>query len=88
MRVTDPLLDRNDTEFTFSVVDGDATIERVAGSDPDLSVGISTLSRLAVGAVSTGTAARLGGLDIRTGSLRAPLEELFTPQQVRLQEFF
>lgn len=88
MRVTDPLLEWNDTEFSFSVVDGDATVERTAGSDPDLSVGISTLSRLAIGGVSTGTAARLGGLDIRTGSLRAPLEELFTPQQVRLQEFF
>jgi predicted acetyltransferase len=86
--VDDPLIERNDGQFGLSVVDGDATVSSEAAGEPDLTVDIGTLSQLAVGTHGVETVSRLGGLDIRTESLREPLDTLFGKQPVYLQEFF
>jgi len=86
--VDDPLVERNDGQFSISVVDGEATVTPGATGEPDLTVDIGTLSQLAVGTHGVETASRLGGLDLRTESLREPLETLFEQQPVYLQEFF
>lgn len=88
IEVSDPLLEATDGRFALSVAGGDLTVEAGVASDPDLSVGIATLSRLAIGALDIETAERLGRLEFEHDSIRDPLRELFTPQRVSLQEFF
>jgi predicted acetyltransferase len=88
MRVSDPLLDVTDGRFRLSVADGKARVETAVDSNPDITVDIATLSRLAIGAVGVETAGRLGTLEIETEAIREPLEKLFRQQPIALQEFF
>ena len=86
--VQDPLVERNDGQFGLTVADGNATVRPRETGEPDLTVDIGTLSQLAVGTHGVETASRLGGLDLRTESLREPLDTVFDQQPVYLQEFF
>ena len=90
LAVSDPLVTANETVVQLSVVDGRATVERCdeAVNDVDATVGIGTLSQLAVGARSVDEAERLGDLQVIEERIRSPLSGLFEPREVGLREFF
>ncbi len=95
LAVSDPLVADNEGVFEFSVSNGRASIERVADSTnggsvgtADATVGIGTLSQLAVGTFGVGEADRLGDLQVRDESVREPLANVFRPMPVGLREFF
>lgn len=95
LAVSDPLVADNEGVFELSVSDGRATIDRVADSEngqsvgtADATVGIGTLSQLAVGTYGVGEAERLGNLQVVDESVRKPLGGVFEPQAVGLREFF
>jgi len=87
--VTDPLLDLNDDQFVVSIADGEATVESAGGDlAGDASLGIGTLSRLAIGSIGVGDAERLRDLTVHDDGIRAELEAAFRPEPVYLREFF
>jgi len=87
--VDDPLLERNDGTFVVDVEDGTAAVESV-GVQPeaDATVGVGTLSRLAVGSIGVERAERTGDLEIHDEPVRSTLEATFEPGPVCLREFF
>lgn len=87
--VDDPLLDRNDGRLRLDVADGDASVATVDGNrDPDASLDVGALSRLAVGAIGVERAERVAGLSVAGRATRQTLEEVFQPEPVCLREFF
>jgi predicted acetyltransferase len=87
--VSDPLLDRNDDQFVVRIVDDDATVESAGGDVAgDASVGIGTLSRLAIGAIDVERAERLGDLTVHDDGIRGELDAAFRSEPVCLREFF
>lgn len=88
--VTDPLLDRNDGVFELSVTAGEASVRPVAdqAAGVDLSVGIGTLTQLAIGTHDLDTASTVGDLSVHTDSLRNDLDSLFETNSVWLREYF
>jgi hypothetical protein len=93
LAVTDPL-GVDDGVYRLRVTGGTATVDRVAdtpddgATDPDATVGIGTLSQLAVGASGVATAARIGTLSVDDDRLRERLANVFQPGTVRLRQFF
>jgi predicted acetyltransferase len=97
LRVSDPLVDGNDGEFTVTVTDGAASVEpdstgdlpagSSGGTDPDLVTDIATLSQMYVGTYDLATAERLG--DCRFDrSVADQFSEVFTETEVALRAFF
>ena len=87
--VSDPLLDRNDDQFLVHLEDGDATVESAGGDlAGDASLGIGTLSRLAIGAIGVDRAARLCDLSVHGSQARETLDAAFPAEPVSLREFF
>ena len=90
LSVIDPLLDRNDGRFRLSVSGGSATVDPLPAADStaDVAVDIATLSQLAVGTHGADAAERLAGLETPGESAHQPLEDVFRPASVYLDEFF
>ncbi|QSG03406.1 GNAT family N-acetyltransferase [Natranaeroarchaeum sulfidigenes] len=95
LAVSDPLVADNEGVFELSVSDGRASIDRVADSvngqstgTADATIGIGTLSQLAVGTYGLDEARRLGDLRILDESVRTALGAVFEPRAVGLREFF
>ncbi len=94
LAVTDPL-GVDDGVYRLRVTGGTATVDRVAdtpeddgATDTDATVGIGTLSQLAVGASGVATAVRIGTLSVDDDRLRQRLANVFQPGTVRLRQFF
>jgi predicted acetyltransferase len=90
LSVSDPLVADNDGGVRLSVADGRATVEPIGESADavDATVGIGTLSQLAVGTYGIDDAERFGDLRIADESVRNPLATVFRPRTVGLREFF
>lgn len=95
LAVSDPLVADNEGVFEFTISNGTGRVDRIADSSNDTSiggvdatVGIGTLSQLAVGTYGIGEAERLGDLQVVDGSIREPLGRVFEPTEVGLREFF
>ncbi|AGN00762.1 hypothetical protein L593_04055 [Salinarchaeum sp. Harcht-Bsk1] len=87
--VADPLLDRNADQFLVHVADGEATVESAGGDlAGDATLGIGTLSRLAIGAIDVDRAERLRDLQVHDDASRETLETAFPAEPVYLREFF
>ncbi|ERH11349.1 MAG: putative acetyltransferase involved in intracellular survival related acetyltransferase [halophilic archaeon J07HB67] len=96
LTVTDPL-SVVDGVYRLQVANGTATVDPVDDTPPsegseavdtDVTVGVGTLSRLAVGACDVATATRLGDLSVGDDRVRASLANVFRPGTVRLRQFF
>lgn len=94
LAVTDPL-GVADGLVRLRVADGEATVERLndvsegtESDDADATVGVGTLSQLAVGTHDVATARRVGDLSVRTDGVAAALDDVFRPGAVRLRQFF
>ncbi|MFC7211141.1 enhanced intracellular survival protein Eis [Natronoarchaeum sp. GCM10025321] len=90
LSVSDPLVADNNGGVRLSVADGRATVEPIAESADavNATVGIGTLSQLAVGTYGIDDAERFGDLRIADESVRDPLATVFRPRTVGLREFF
>ena len=93
LSVADDTAAWNDGLFRLRVADGVGRCERVdeaaAGDDAaDATVGVGTLSQLAVGYHGVAEARRLGDLDVADGAVADRLEALFPPETVFLRDFF
>jgi len=97
LAVTDPL-DVADGVYRLRVTGGTATVDRVGdvptegtdktAADTDATVGVGTLSQLAVGACDVATAERTGDLSVDDEPVREALASVFQPGVVRLRQFF
>jgi predicted acetyltransferase len=87
--VSDPLVDWNDDAFRVAIADGEATVERTtaAAGDADASVGVGTLSELAVGYRSADELATVSDLDA-DAHVVATLADAFPIRQTFLREGF
>ena len=87
LEVADGLCEWNDGAFAVSIADGAFAVQADPGGDPDASLPIETLSRLAVGATTAERAALAGGLVAGADAIDA-LGALFPPRETYLREFF
>lgn len=87
LAVEDDHADWNDRTFEFVVEDGVATVDET-DADPDVTVGVGTLSQLFVGYLSVERAQVVGDLRVHTPEAAATLDALFPERDVFLPEQF
>jgi predicted acetyltransferase len=72
----------NDGQFTVTVTDGEADCEQVDGADPDVALGIATLSQLFVGYHTVEDARQFGTLWVSDEAAATRLGSWFPPRTV------
>jgi predicted acetyltransferase len=89
LRVADDQCEWNDDTYRLAVSDGAATCER-ADADPDVSLGVGALSRLAVGSHSLDRLETLDEATVSAGAdeARETLDRAFPPTEPFLREGF
>ncbi|WP_306057981.1 GNAT family N-acetyltransferase [Natronococcus wangiae] len=91
LAVEDPLVDWNDGAFALEAANGRLTCDRLGGAseaDPDATLEIGALSRLAVGARSATALERTGRLEAADPDVVSTLESLFPETDVYFGEYF
>jgi predicted acetyltransferase len=87
IRVADPLLDRNDRCFRLDLDGGEARVTPVE-TDPDLTLGVGSLSQLYVGYRSVDDLVRTHDATVHAAPARATLADAFPTAEVFMREQF
>lgn len=87
LRVTDPVCDWNDGTYDLSVADGSATC-RPTSDDPDVTIGVGTLSQLVVGYRELESLERSGNLTVHDADATETLSTSFPSRAVFLRDHF
>lgn len=85
--VNDDLAEWNDGRFRLAVEDGHATCEMTT-DDPEVSIGIATLSQIVVGYLSVERARLVGDFDVMSETGEKTLAAMFPEEETYLREGF